>query len=105
MQNLLNRGLIFSILPLKLDITQVLVDYKRFERSVVWHEFWFGRDQGKDRKTPIFKQNKTNLPKNYTTPESFKMFLGAVKSEILDPRHLNHVNCNLPQPEIQAMKD
>ena len=32
---LLNRGLIFAILPLKLDLTQVLVDFKRFERSII----------------------------------------------------------------------
>ena len=31
MINLLNRGLNFAILPIKLDLTQVLVDYKYFE--------------------------------------------------------------------------
>ena len=38
MDKLLNRGLNFSVLPDKLDITQVLVDWKRFERTmvVVW---------------------------------------------------------------------
>ena len=39
MENLLNRGFNFSILPLKLDLTQVLVDFKRFERSVIWQEY------------------------------------------------------------------
>ena len=43
MNKLLNRGLNFAILPLKLDITQVLVDFKRFERSTIWHEFWYRR--------------------------------------------------------------
>ena len=104
MQNLLNRGLNFSILPLKLDLTQVLVDYKKFERSTIWHEFWYGREQDSERKVPIFKTNKSNLPKNYTVPEGLRTFLGAIKSEILDPRNRNKVDCNLPQAEIQAIK-
>jgi hypothetical protein len=105
MSNLLNRGLNFSILPLKLDITQVLVDYKRFERSTIWHEFWYGREQIQERKKPIFKTSKSNLPKNYTVPEGLKMFLGSVKSEILDPRNRNQTKCNLPHDQIQAIKE
>ena len=30
MNKLINRGLNFTILPFKLDITEVLVDFKRF---------------------------------------------------------------------------
>ena len=36
----LNHGLNFCILPMKLDITQVLVDWKQFERSMIWIQFW-----------------------------------------------------------------
>ena len=36
MLSVLNLGLNYSILPLKLDITQVLVDFRRFERSAIW---------------------------------------------------------------------
>ena len=62
MEKLLNRGLNFSILPKKLDLTQVLTDYKRFERSAIWHEFWYGRESDQEeRKEPIFP---TNMPKN-----------------------------------------
>ena len=43
MENLLNRGLKFTILPLKLDITHKLVDFRRFERSAIWHEFGLER--------------------------------------------------------------
>ena len=39
MEELLNMGLNFAILPLNLDITQVLVDFKKYERSLVWKEF------------------------------------------------------------------
>ena len=58
----LNRGLNFAILPLKLDITQVLVGVKKFEKSIIWKEFWFGRDK-EEFKPPIFKSKKINLPK------------------------------------------
>ena len=40
MEKVLNRGLNFSILPLKLNLTQVLVEYQRFERTMLWTEFW-----------------------------------------------------------------
>ena len=44
METLLNRGLNFAVLPNKLDIIQVLVDWKRFERTMIWREWWFGRE-------------------------------------------------------------
>ena len=105
MRNLLNRGFNFSILPLKLDLTQVLVDFKRFERSVIWHEYFHGRESDGDFKRKIFKSSKSNLPKNYKSPEGLKTYLGSIKSEILDHRNRNNVACNLPQDEIQALKE
>ena len=105
MENLLNRGFNFSILPLKLDLTQVLVDFKRFERSVIWHEYFYGTEKDENSKARIFKSSKNNLPKNYKTPEGLKTYLGSVKSEIMDHRNRNNVKCNLPQDEIQAMKE
>ena len=105
MTNLLNRGFNFSILPLKLDLTQVLVDFKRFERSVIWHEYFYGTEIECETRGKIFKSTKTNLPKNYKSPDGLKTYLGSVKSEILDHRNRNNVSCNLPQEEIQALKD
>ena len=106
MTTLLNRGLNFSLLPLKLDITQLLVDYKKFERSTIWHEFWFGRENGgEEYKPPIFKTNKRNLPKNYTVPIGLKTFLGAVKSELLDYRNRNPTSCNISPEEIEALSE
>ena len=35
MEKVLNRGLKFCIQPLKLDLTQILVDYQRFERTMI----------------------------------------------------------------------
>ena len=74
METLLNKGLNFSILPYKLDMTQVWVDLKRFERSAVWTEFWHGREDQESQEPKIFKEHKTNLPKNNCVPEGLKSF-------------------------------
>ena len=107
MDRLLNRGLNFSILPKTLDTTQLLTELKKLERPVVWHEFWHGREEENvnDREIPIFKTVKTNMPKNYSSPKGLKMFLGAVKSDLIDPRNRNREECNLPQDELNALKD
>ena len=84
MENLINRGLNFAILPLNLDLTQVLVDFKRFERSFVWTEFWHGKERDKPYQKPIFKTTKTNFPNNYKIPNEVKTFVNSVKSELFD---------------------
>ena len=58
MENLLNKGFNFAILPLKLDLTQVLVDFKRFERSMIWHEFFHGKDIDNMTRRKFSKQEK-----------------------------------------------
>ena len=72
MLNVLNCGLNFAILTLKLAISQVLIDFKRFERSVIWHKFWFERENTYE-KSQLFKQKRNkNLPKNYTILSDLK---------------------------------
>ena len=105
MEKVLNRGLKFCILPLKLDITQVLVDFNRFERTMIWHEFWHGRETETEYVPSIFKTRKNNLPKNYKVPNGLKRFLGAVKSEMMDPKNRNTATRNLPDDEIEALFD
>ena len=105
MDRLLNRGLNFSILPNKMDLTQVLTDYKKLERKVIWTEFFYGKDEDNEFEPPIFKEEKTNMPKNNTVPEDLKTFLNAVKSELTDSRNRNKEICNLPVDEINALKD
>ena len=75
METVLNRGLNFAILPQSIDITQILVDFKRYERSVIWMEYWYGRDQDEEQKLPIFRKQKYNLPKNNKVPDDLKTFL------------------------------
>ena len=103
MDKVLNRGLNFSILPKKLDITQIWVDMKRFERSCIWQDFWYGREDQQETKKPIFKLQKTNLPKNYSIPDGLKTFLGSVRSELQDHKNRNSAQCNLPQNEMDAL--
>ena len=105
MEDLLNRGLNFSILPKKLDIIQVLVDFTYFEHTMIWKEFWFGKEETGKVGIPIFKRRKTNLPKNHSTPNQLKTFLGAVKSELTDSENRNPAKCNLPPDQLQALKE
>ena len=97
MESLLNRGLNFAITPDKLDVTQIHVDFKRFERSVRWHEYWFEREKEEEQKASIFKLKKNNLPKNHKPPNDLTTFLGAVKSELIDPLNRKETKCNKTQ--------
>ena len=103
MENVLNRGLKFCILPLKLDITQVLVDFTRFERTMIWHEFWYGKDTDIQNNTQTLRPKKNNLPTNYKVPNGLKMFLGSVKSELMDPKSRNLASRNIPDEELEAL--
>ena len=105
MENVLNRGLNFCILPLKLDITQVLVDFRRFKRTMIWREFWHGREQQEDLKPNIFNPKKYNFPKKYQSPKELKVFLSSVKSELMDPKNRNKSSPNLPPEELLALKE
>ena len=106
MEKVLNRGFNFAILSPKLDITQMLVDFKRFERSMIWQEYWFDNENANDAKNEvIFKTKKDNLPKNYKSPKELTTFLGAVKSELMDPKNRNKTERNLPESEFEALKE
>ena len=80
------------------------MDFKKFERTMIWKEFWYGSDIENNQNDQIFKSNKSNLPKKYKTPNGLKTCLSAVKSEILDPLNRNIVKCNLPAVELKALK-
>ena len=60
-------------MPLKLNMMQVLVNYKRFARSTIWHKFWFGNDTGV-YVPPIFKTKKDNLPVKYPFDKGIYIF-------------------------------
>ena len=102
MESLLNRGLNFAITPLKLNLSQVICDFKKFERTALWQEYWANYPQT-DYNPPIFKKRKTNLPTKHPTPQGLKVFLNAVKSEISDIKGLNKTRPNLPPEEQRAL--
>ena len=52
--NLLSKGLNFAVLPKVIDMTQVLVDLKQFERTIIWKEFWYGKE---DQYNPSEEKN------------------------------------------------
>ena len=72
MESLLNRALNFSLLSLKLDITEFLVDFNRFARAAIWVEYWFTRETEYSYSPQIFKTKKNNLPKNHSSPTGLK---------------------------------
>ena len=61
MLELFNLGLKLAILPMKLDITLVLVDFKIYERSMVWKEFFSNKDTDDEYSPQIFKTKKDKL--------------------------------------------
>ena len=81
-----------------------MADFRKFERSAIWQEYWNGHENDPDYKPPIFKSQKNNLPKNHTTPKGLKSFLSSIKSEILDPRNRNSAQSNLTPAQIVALK-
>ena len=104
MEKVLDRGLNFCIQPLKLDLTQVLTDYKRFERIMIWTEYFHG-DENLVTEKPTFKTMKINLPKGHKTPNGLKTYINACKSEILDPKNRVEAKNNLPKDEMDALKE
>ena len=99
----LNRGLNFSILPEKLNFTQVLVDLAKFERLMEWKEFWHDKPADEPYVPPLFKKQKHNRPKNPS--QSLKTFIQAVKSELQDPKNRNIARPNIPAEEMAGLKE
>ena len=103
MEKVINRGLNFSILPKKLDITQALVDWERFKRPMIWREWWYGRECDGEQKEPMFKTKKTNLPKNHKVPNGLRTYLSAVRSKIVDPKNRHKIESDIPKEELNAL--
>ena len=104
MVKVLNKVLKFAITPLRLDITQVLTEFKRFERTMVWQEFSYGRNSEEPYKPPLFKQKKSNFPRNHRSPKGLQDYLTSVKSELLDPKSRHQAKSYLTEGEKEALK-
>ena len=70
---------------------------------MVWKEYHSGKENDEDRQTPLFKSKKTNFPKNHPTPKGLKEYIGAVKSDLLNPYNRNKVVNNLTEDETDAI--
>ena len=62
---------------------------------MIWREFWYDGD------TDILKKHLTQETFN---PCRFETYVGAVKSELGDPKNRNVSKCNLPSDEIEALR-
>ena len=91
------------MLPLKLDLKEILVDYNRFARAAKWQEYWFGRENNEAHEKPIFQSRKNKSSSNHTTPPGLKVMLNSTRSEIMDPMNRNNEEPNLPKEEIEAL--
>ena len=75
----LYRGINFTILTLKIDLTEVMVEYNYFEISAILHEFLYGRKKDDQHEATFFVPHQTtNLPNNYTSPRELTNFLVQV---------------------------
>jgi len=80
MESILNKGFNFSILPKNIDITQLMIDFNRFKRTILWQEFFYNSEETHETyEKPIFKKVKHNLPKNHKIPEALNVFLSTHK--------------------------
>ena len=108
MEKLLNRGLNFCITPLKLNLTEILVDWRKFERKMRWREFFADMeisDEEKEKarellKKEIFKKEKTNLPP--LGSKNLRNFLTAAKSELIGTNP-NKIRPNITLAEKEAL--
>ena len=106
MKTILNRGLNFCVSPLTLNITNILVEYRKYERTVKWVEFFADKDTESEFDTEsswkkeIFPKEKSNVPPNSST--AVKTFLNSVKSEISGTIY-NKTKPNISKAESEAL--
>ena len=64
MAKILNRGLNFCVTPSTLNLTQIKSDFDKFERRVLWKEWWHGR---KDVEIEVKKDKKFISNRKHTS--------------------------------------
>ena len=58
MESLLNHGLSFVAIPIKLNITQLKTDIDKYTRTMLWKYFWF---ETEDNVKQSSSQNTTQI--------------------------------------------
>ena len=103
MSRILNRGLNFCVTPTNLNVTEMLVDYRKFERKMKWKEFFSDKETEDQVVVPVvFPKEKSNLPPKGGAP--LNNFLIGVKSELTGTQ-LNKVRSNIHKDESEALKE
>ena len=115
MENLLNHGLSFVPVPNKLNITQIKTELDRYERSILWKDFWFeNKNEHSNEETDyvksVLKSNKTNFPVSRASSQ-LRMYLNSIHSDVVgscSKRHETKKKYNLSREEraaIQSLKE
>jgi hypothetical protein len=99
MNNILSKGLNFCVTPEQIILSELLVDFRKFERSVKWKEYFRDEENEEDRKPDIFPKEKKNLPPKHR--KHLDNFLTGVKSKLRGTT-LNKSTCNIPKGEVDA---
>jgi hypothetical protein len=83
-------------------MTELFVDYRKFERKLKWKEFFSDEEetQCNDWAPDIFPKEKTNLPNK--TSKNLNHFITGIKGE-LRGTEFNKVRPNLPKEEEDAL--
>jgi hypothetical protein len=100
MKNVLSSGLNFCVTPDQINLTELLVDFRKFERSMTWKEYFKDEERNEEWKPEIFPKEKSNLPPKHS--KQLSNFLTGVKSE-LRGTNLNKTTCNIPKGEVDAL--
>ena len=105
MESLLNKGLNFAPTPGKVDLTQLEVDMRYFERNLMWTDVFDG-EKDENFKPSIFRERKANFPTKYNPPEALRTFISSFKTDLHDPESRNKkIRSNLSQSEKAALSE
>jgi hypothetical protein len=100
MKNVLSKGLNFCVTPEQINLTELLVDLRKFERKMKWKEYFKDETEEEEWKQEIFPKEKTNLPPKHT--KHLDTFLAGVKSELRGTT-LNKSTSNITKGEVEAL--
>lgn len=110
MENLLNRGLNYSIVPKSVNTTDVHAGFEKLGRSMKWKEALFKEDDLDNDLTDVavFKNEpwrpaRTNLPKS-ATPADLSTFLNGSLACVLGS-DLNKIHTNINDREKRALDE
>ena len=76
---------------------------------MLWHEYFYGEDK-MDYEAPLFKTEKTNVPRNHPQPRALEVFHHSVENFISDKSNwnkklLNPKRSNISDGEFNALNE